>query len=830
MITKLILKNYSPLAKKGTTYIELTTNEIFNIILGRNGFGKTSLMRQLTVYPPDNADFLPGGYKESHHVIGKDTYILQSTTGKSSEHHFIHNGKELNEGNTLLVQRELVKIHFGITPLINNVITGLDVRDLFTTLSATRRKEFLMAVNPNDTSFALKVFEKLKGSANALKGGLKTQRQRLVVEESRLSQLAAMDPAVLQEEIRLLDDQIKNALIIHGQLQHVEHRDITPLKNEIGNICSFLIGANSSVKYPKSVLLQMKEQRLGTLDYYKTKEVRLSTMLTEMATQLAGHDGTNNLASYKARLENIDKLLEENLARWNLLNNKFDSNKELFEVPLLGEDGFKEFALLSTELVWQIQSVNRAIDPEINSVKYQSCQEKLKEQTAERDGVKRKADELRHTLNHFNKAEAIDCPKCDAKFKLGFERLNPEVLKGNIEDLDKRYRELNESILILTDYINDNMGWYESMAGLTRFARNAGDVGGMILKLVKNYQVGKSDTSVLVDLIRSTAEYVENNHTRQVLQEERENVDKQIKFLESADIETMMKRAEYVERELGSVQRSVRRVLNEMRDYDSQLDIIELDNQKRNRLHQLTQELAQVLAENGQYKIKQRVEEAIDELTPRKSQLISNLIRSESLNSVIQSIKDNIADMEKREKHTLLLMDGLSPVKGLIGYFMNDFLRSVIANMNAIIQPIWTNRLQILNCSTSESDEDVDLNYTFPVITGDKDKPNKDVGMCSGGEREIINFAFRLVIRRYLGERCSVPLMMDEVGVAFDELHRGRFCAYIAEQLRLDKLPQVVMISHYVNQYGVFHDSNIIALNTEGLTVPVKVNQKAIIR
>ena len=830
MITKLILKNYSPLAKKGTTYIELTTNEIFNIILGRNGFGKTSLMRQLTVYPPDNADFLPGGYKESHHVVGKNTYILQSTTGKSSEHHFIHNGKELNEGNTLLVQRELVKIHFGVTPAINNVITGLDVRDLFTTLSTARRKEFLMQVNPNDTTFALKTFEKLKGMANALKGGLKTQRQRLVVEESRLSQLAAMDPTVLQQEIQLLDDQIKNALIIHGQLQHVEHRDINPLKTEIANLCSFLIGSNYSVKYPKSVLMQMKEQRLSTLDYYKTKEVRLSTMLTEMATQLAGHDGNNNLASYKARLENIDKLLEDNLVRWQLLDDKFEANKENFTVRHLGEEGFKEFALLSTELVWQIQSVNRAVDLEINSLKYQNHQEKLKEYTAERDGVKRKADELRHTLNHFNKAEAIDCPKCETKFKLGFERLNPETLKGNIEDLDKRQRELNESILKLTDYINDNMGWYESMAGLTRFARNAGDVGGEILKLVRNYQVGKSDTSVLIDLIRSTAEYVENNNTRQVLREERENVDKQIKFLESADIETMLKRAEYVERELGAVQRSVSRVLKEMRDYDNQLEAIELDNQKRQRLYQLTQELEHVLTENGQYKIKQRVEEAIDELTPRKSQLISNLIRSESLNSVIQSIKDNIADMEKREKHTLLLMDGLSPVKGLIGYFMNDFLKSVIANMNAIIQPIWTNRLQILNCSTSESDEDVDLNYTFPVITGDRDKPSKDVSLCSGGEREIINFAFRLVIRRYLGERCSVPLMMDEVGVAFDELHRGRFCAYIAEQLRLDKLPQVFMISHYVNQYGVFNNSNVIALNTEGLTVPVKVNQKAIIR
>lgn len=831
MLTKLILKDYIPLVKKNVTYIELNTNDIFNIILGRNGFGKTSVLRQLTVYPPDNADFLPGGYKESHHVIGKDTYILKSTTGKSSEHHFIHNGKNLNEGNTLLVQRELVKIHFGITPNINNIITGLDVRDLFTTLSTARRKEFLMAVNPNDTSYALKVFEKLKSNLNAIKGGLKTQRQRLVVEEGRLSQLASMDSSKLQEEIDLLDDQIKNALIIHGQLQHVEHTDITPLKNEIANIISFLLGVNVSVKHPKSILLQQKERCVSTLDYYKTKEVRLSTMLTEMATQLAGHDTNNNLDSYKSRLDNINKMLEENDQRWESIKYKLDSNKEMFHPWVnLDEYGKREFAQITTELIWQIQAVNRAVDPEITSTKYQWVQKNLEETTAERNGVKSKIDELRHTLNHYNKAEAVDCPKCDHQFKLGFEKFNPEQIQGQLTVLDARLTELNASIMKRTDYINDNQGWYESMATLTRYAKNNEEIGPIILKTVKEYGVGKRDTSVLTDLIRAMGEYVETSDLGLRLREEKESVEKQIAFLESADIETMLKRAEYVERELGSVQRSITRTLKEMRAIDDQLDTIILDIQRRDRLQILTGELEEVLTRNGQYKIKQRVEQAIDELTPRKSQLISNLIRSESLNSVIQSIKDNIADLERREKHTALLMDGLSPVKGLIGYFMNDFLKSVIANMNAIIQPIWTGRLQVLNCSTSSSDEDVDLNYQFPVFSGNKDKPNKDVAFCSGGEREIINFAFRIVILRYLGERCGIPLMMDEVGVAFDELHRGRFCAYVAEQLRLDKLPQVFMISHYINQYGVFNNSNVIALNTEGLTVPVKVNQKAIIR
>lgn len=825
MLVKLILKNYTPLAKKNVTYVELDTKDIFNIILGRNGFGKTSLMKQLTVYPPDNADYGPGGYKESHHVVGKDTYILKSTTGKSSEHHFIHNGKELNEGNTLLVQRELVKIHFRVTNTINSVLTGLDVRDLFTTLSTARRKDFLMQINPNDTSYALKIHDKLKSNLNALKGGLKTQRQRLVVEESRLVQLESMDPEKLQEEIKLMDVQIKNALIIHGTLQHINRTELDPLKKEIGNIISFLMGVNASVTQPKSVLLELKNKAEGTLDYYKTREIKLSSLLTELASQLSGLDlGNNNLDSYRQRLAMNKTAIEINQGELDSLKSKFE-NHPLFE-DVYHDSGFQTHAM---ELVSFLQGIHQTNDVNITSAIYQARIAKVKELMDELTNVKNHINTTQHSLDHFERAEGTECPKCDHKFKIGVKDINPVGLRITLNTLNERKVTLQKSISEINDWLEDNQGWYESMGSLTRYARRHCNPQ-LIISLIGEYRIGKTDISVLIDVIRSTVTYGDITKTMAALLEETATVEKQVKFLESSDVETLFKRSQFVERELGTAQHGVRRILNEIRGYDDQLDTIELDVQRRDRLGYLIEEFETKLIENGKWRIKSRVEEIIQDLTPRKDSLISNLIRSQSLHSVIQSIKDNIADMERREKHTALLLDGLSPVNGLIGYLMNDFLKSVIANVNAIIQPIWTNRLHVLNCSTSKEDDDVDLSYSFPVVSGDSDKPNKDIGNCSGGEREIINFAFRLVLLRYMGERCSIPLMMDEVGVAFDELHRGRFCAYIAEQLRISKLPQVFMISHYINQYGVFNNSNVIALNTEGLTIPVKVNQKSVIK
>lgn len=825
MLTKLILKNYIPLSKKGVTYVELDTKDIFNIILGRNGFGKTSLMRQLTSYPPDNADYLPGGYKESHHVVGKNTYILKSTTGKSSEHHFIHNGKELNEGGTLLVQRELNKIHFNVTPTINSVITGLDVRDLFTTMSPPRRKDFLMMINPNDTTLALKVFDKLKSSLNALKGGLKTQRQRLIVEEGRLAQLAAMDPDKLNEEIRLLDDQIKNALLIHGQLQGIEHQDIVDIRTEIGNITSFLIGVNASVKHSHSTLLKMKQQNEDTFEYYKSREIRYSTQLTELTSQLSGLDlANNNLDSYRQRLVINNNAIQLNSDELTVLMNRYDDH------PLFDEIKHDPaFFHNAEELISALHSVYRARDMNITSTKYTAKIAELNEIKIERDNKHAQATEIRHMLIHYNKADSVDCPKCEYKFKPGFEKTDPRKLDQQLFVLEERLGELKLRYAAVSEYVETNQGWYESMMALLRYARRT-EYAAFITKVIGEYRVGKADISVLIDLIRSTVAIADVKKTLAVLEEENTNVSAQIKFLESSNVELLFKRAEWVERELATVQRSAARILRVIKDIDGQIGTILLDQQKRDRLGYLIEELENKVINNGKNKIRLRVTDIINELNPRKSQLISNLIRAESLNSVIQSIKDNILDMERREKHTALAMDGLSPTKGLIGYLMNDFLKSVVANVNAVIQPIWTNRLHVMSCSTAKNDDDVELSYNFPLVSGSSDKVSKDIGDGSGGEREIINFAFRLVLRRYLGERCAIPLMMDEVGVAFDELHRGRFAAYIAEQLRLDKLPQTFMISHSYKEYASHAQANIIALNTEGIRVGFEVNKKSVIK
>lgn len=827
MITGLVVKNFTPLLQKGTGYVELNVKDfVLNIVLGRNGFGKTSLLKLVTPMPPDNADFGTDGYKEWRYVDERGTFILKGTTGKSSVHEFIHNGKNLNEGKTLLVQKELVKIHFGITQQIANVLTGLDVRDLFTTLSASRRKEFLMSVNPNDTSYALKIFEKLKSNYNTIRGGLKNQRQRLVVEEGRLTQLASMDPVELEQEIAKLDSQIKSALVLHGELTSVQQHDISELKTEINSIISRLIGNNSLIKGTKGYYLERREFNLKRLVSRTTLITKLSTLHSEITQQLQGIDlSSQNLDGYKSRSVMIERTLDK-------LKNDLESTELFFVGQEFFQNGFyRDEDLLTNghELMEQLRLVHKARDPEATGTKFRQASDNLVITTNQLSNVNNDITQINHQLEHYNKADTVECPDCESKFKIGYETFNPAQLSSLRDDKVIERDRLKKVIEGLTDYVENNEEWYSSMTAYHRYLKRLREPVKLI-EMTNHYNVGKTDIQVLLESIRRSMEIDVLVKQIEQLENEHQQLTVQIKFLENSDTTTLFARAEEIDLELGMSQRELYRINQELKHIESALDAIATDDVLRDRLAQAMDEIQFKLAENGKYRVKLKIEQAIDELSPQKDQLIGNLIRAKSLNSVIESMKENITDLEKREKHTLLLMDGLSPVKGLIGYLMNDFLKAVVGNINAIIQQVWTTRLRVLNCSTSKTDDDVDLSYTFPVLVGDSDKPNKDIGLCSGGEREIINFAFRVVILRYKGSKCGVPLLMDEVGVALDELHKGRFYSWVEEQYRLDTLPKTFMISHNYAQFASNHDANFIALNVEGLNVPANMNKHSIIR
>ena len=74
-ITNLILKNYNRLFLNNIKTLELTPTRKINLIIGTNGSGKSSLIKEMSPLPFDKNDF-NSGYKEIHIECNNKKYVL----------------------------------------------------------------------------------------------------------------------------------------------------------------------------------------------------------------------------------------------------------------------------------------------------------------------------------------------------------------------------------------------------------------------------------------------------------------------------------------------------------------------------------------------------------------------------------------------------------------------------------------------------------------------------------------------------------------------------------------------------------------------------------
>ena len=161
-IKELELVDNKRLGVRGITRVKVTYTEIQQIILGSNGAGKSSLVRELSPLPAEGNDYHKGGYKKIVIEHNNKLYCLTNTFTKSAgEHSFIEleTGEELNQGGTQSVQRALVKEHFNFDENLFEVLTD---QIKFTNMSPIQRREWLTRISGSNLDYAIELFNKLK--------------------------------------------------------------------------------------------------------------------------------------------------------------------------------------------------------------------------------------------------------------------------------------------------------------------------------------------------------------------------------------------------------------------------------------------------------------------------------------------------------------------------------------------------------------------------------------------------------------------------------------------------------------------------------------------
>jgi energy-coupling factor transporter ATP-binding protein EcfA2 len=123
------LKGYKRLSLNQIETIKLTPENKFHWILGTNGSGKSSLIREITPLAATPSNYHKGGYKKVHvEDKGVEYKLTSDFTGPKNLFSFIRvtNGieEELNPGHTSTVFNNLVLQVFGITKDIHEFSLG----------------------------------------------------------------------------------------------------------------------------------------------------------------------------------------------------------------------------------------------------------------------------------------------------------------------------------------------------------------------------------------------------------------------------------------------------------------------------------------------------------------------------------------------------------------------------------------------------------------------------------------------------------------------------------------------------------------------------------
>lgn len=829
MLIKFIeLYNYQRLKNKGINRISIRFTEIVQVILGKNGSGKSSLVRELSPLPPANDEYDKGGYK--HIVIEHKgvEYELYSTPGSPSRHSFKvkrDGGEiELNESMTMNAQSILVKEHFGYTKEIHELLLGMVNGVAFTSMTPQKRREWFTMLHPTDMSFVTELHQVLKTMMRDTKGGIKTGNQHLADLYGQRKD--GMDIEGQQNQL----DQIQSRRDRIAQFVSHEIAGIN-YQQQIDDDLITLRQAGEQFQRAPVILSQQYGSRgeiLTQLEYYRSELSKLqyahkthSNELSELAKNEVFSSG--NVEKDKAELEGskikIAELIEQsNAAHQDAINRLGDDPlwQKMYQMP------FESVRGLLTQIEQLIDYLLRMVvldDRTVTITQYDKVRRLQYELTSAIENLEQEDRKLSHKLSHFNTADKTECPSCHHRWIPGISEQQMQEVRQQHTTLTVELASRRDRLKKCVDYLAANESWYQAAVSYLRYADSIPECRDIFEWLMANdvlYEGNRQFATILPTIKHGIL--ARENHLSNT--QRLEQIETKLKLFTDDAIEWWKRRHEEHESALSKtisemqiVQQEIARLEKDLRRTDDAVIASEVVQATMARIKDNTGNLAKQAianAANMEYR----------DLGEQHKAINAGLYNARSLEGTISSTESHLLSLNASEKALQLLVKATSPTEGIVAEELSEFIGTFVDEMNAIIEEIWGDTLRILPCNM----ENGDLSFKFPLISGEFDGGAKDIADSSTGEAQIINYVFRLVVMSYLGFE-QYPLHMDEAGANFDVAHRPALMNYIKRAADSGTYSQIFLISHYIANHGVLTHAETCALTTEGVALPEHYNE-----
>lgn len=825
-LVKSIYTKYNRFSLAGIRILEWTIHTPLQVILGTNGCGKSQLLRHTAPICAVRGEFDVGGGKENHYEHDGKYIIFKSVVGKKESdirHFFSVDGEELQPagGGTGALQKELARKYLGFDDTLHDILSG---RLLFTDMGPQKRREVITKLSKTDLTYATQLYKKMQERHRDATGTKKRLAAAIASDTSRLLSLEATEDMVrqsheLQAEISklMVDREVgvpDDALRYGEEVQHellMLNRQATDVMHKYDKLTS-----NHGYKSPAELLLAIhhKQQQVSTgralLENYTSELSSVQKTISEMELSHAASS-------------------DELIAKLAIL----DEQKERLRVPQRPEVYVDAtvVALAAAEIRDLAMELGTCESPELNSQMAAEAEQRKQSLVSEIIQYENRAEKINRRLDFIRHSKDCECTKCGHIFINGVSdgelphlEKQGSVLEQQIQDAKAKKDTLEQQLLEYNQYVGRKhrirqvttrysqlQHVWSNLNGKPEMINNPVMIQYLLEEKLNEAKEWEAYTTAL-DAIK-----VEISRTTELLSAVRkaEEMGGMSKFTaRAAELELNIAKQNKLLSELGDELIQLDRVSRVAQQADEVLNVIK---QQMGGLEHKFNMYMKAMWNQG-------VDETLNKLQVRLAMIQSAVKERETLESKLKQLRDLQAEVEQEEVEWKILSDTLSPKSGLIASQLSGHIAMIVEQMNQIISQLWDYDLEVIPCGM-ESEE---LDYVFPVMIKDISKPLPDVKFGSTGQRDVVNFAFTIMvmIQQELNE---YPLYLDEIGASFDDAHRRRLMEYIIFLIENRKVSQAFMVNHYSDMYNSIGNYETLVLDPTNIVVPDNANSNVVI-
>lgn len=813
------LKGYIRLKPNGITKFRLDIDNPYQIIIGSNGSGKSSVMKELTPLPGNHKQFTKNGYKIIFLEFDNEYYKLTNdfSSKLSNFQRTDPTGEvvleELNPSGNVTTQRKLAYDLFKYDPEVASVITHESDEYKFTKMNKHKRREWMLRLGNIGLDYAIKLHKVVRNEANAQSSVIKHLKKRIGDESSKkisdeellelerkssllTSEITDLMSAIIPntEPKRLLLDRIKSGInhLNDTTKTALKRRSIDQMVNPFGtseNPPAFII----SMKYKLSDLKDRKNELTERIHKLYNDYARISDLIKALHDNAAKsvQDLQNDLNAKEATVTELTASLF------------IENHNDHVVLAMSTRDEFRnEFDTIVDNLI-------ESTDNHLNQEQYKNNMVNIDKYGVSLKSIENRIGLLEHQLEHMVTEGLTQCPECGHKWfpmvnatmdevtnsiKELTERrddhvrqidamreynLTYELRRNSLNEINSLRKQIQHAPFI--DYLLEQEFWNKPNSWLKQV------VSQWHSDCATRHRIKQTIDSM--DLLKGAIDTASKVSPDSITSERLQEIDVEINTLLNETIEIDSKIVEY------------NKYLGDM----SELSGIFSDGKV------IVEKLICDMEELYSASINEEISNSIADKQISLSNITNAFNTAKAVASIIESLEKDLKHSDERFALLTLIEQELSPTSGMIASIIADFISMFVEQMNSVIKQIWTSHLEILPCGFDPDDKDSgELDYRFPMITGLETAG--DISEGSRAQKDVVDFAFTLVVYLYLGMD-NYPLYLDELGPTMDDVHRVRIGQFVKSLMENNSHSQMFMISHYVSGHGIFSNADYCLLN-----------------